>query len=305
MTWELTADVVPSGPPEGVARAVVSWFGPRTQRVYVRARGGDTYDAPTTFEASFDGVPDPAQVAALMASHAHPDQLVELWITLAEAPDNLHHPSPKVYLYGDRLLGVGRRRGRAPVLVTFGNRNAWRGRARGVDGEAFTDADVRDALLNLCATARPHAVSLHCEEEADLAFNLHFVYRDAPDGFLRDLRDVAQIALRGGQGAFNDGRSTYEPIVSTPDTMLLAKRTGAYRESFVRFLDTKLRRLDALGLPESLPHDLVEHAILATESSAFQGVGDGFAVWNEPLMSGYTDLLYLELVERLLAERAA
>jgi hypothetical protein len=300
MTWSLEADVELT--PSSHAALVTAWagyFAPDLESIQVLVTRGD-WPEDRVFERA---LPPAAMDAAaeLATTQGAADRTVLVRLVLRGAGDLDYRPEPELYLFGDRLVGMGSHRRRATAVLGLGDRNAWRGRAALPSGRELSEATVAHALKHVCATVRPEALYLSSEEQVSFPLNDHFVYHRQLDAFATDLADVVQISLRGGSaGSYADARARYEPALDQSSKMMFGKRRGEYLDAVRRFLAAKLPRLEARGLPEALPLPTAETALLASDDLDFFFTEPGLGFHDKPLLAGYVEGFYLSWIDSLL-----
>ncbi|HEY0483025.1 MAG TPA: hypothetical protein VGD37_36140 [Kofleriaceae bacterium] len=303
MTWTIEADVE-LGPSSGMdlVRALVGFFAADVERLQVEITRGDwpieqlgTHDLGA---GELDAVA--AIVAAEQAAEQGADRTVLVRPVLRGAGDFDYRPEPEVSLFGAGLVAMGNHRRRAPAVIGFGNRKAWRGKAVLPSGLALSDDTIARALQHVCTQVRPAALHLGSEEQVSIPFNDHFIYHRELDGFVRDLEDILQLSLRGGAGHYRDARARYEPALAEDSQMMFGKRRDDHLDAVRRFLSGKLPRLESQGLPTTLSLALAETAVLASDDLDFFFTDPGLGFHYKPLFAGYVEGFYLSLIDQLL-----
>jgi hypothetical protein len=299
MTWTIEADVE-LGPATGseLVRALIDFFAADLERIRIEIRRGQRpserlgrHDLPAT---------DLDAVVHLIAAEQAPDRSLVIYPVLRDAGKLDYRPEPEINLFGAELEGLGGQRRRAPAVIGFGNRNAWRGKAALPSGLALSEDTIANALQHICTQVRPASLYLGSEEQVSLPLNDHFIYHRDLDAFLGDLQDITQLALRGGDGRYRDARARYEPALAPDAQMMFGKRRDDYLDAIRRFLAAKLPRLEVNGLPSSLPLALAETALLASDDLEFFFTDPGLGFRPKPLFSGYVEGFYLALIDGLL-----
>lgn len=299
MTWTIEADVE-LGRASGMelVRALVDFFAADIERLQVEITRGDW---PSDRLGEHDlGANELEAVAALVSAEQAPDRSVLVRLVLSGAGEFDYRPEPEIYLFGAELAGMGNHRRRAPAVIGFGNRKAWRGKAVLPSGRALSDNTISHALQHVCTGIRPASLYLGSEEQVSIPINDHFVYHSDLDAFLRDLEDIIQLSLRGGGGRYSDARARYEPALAEDAQMMFGKRRDDYLDALRRFLAGKLPRLEAQGLPASLSLSLAESALLASDDLEFFFTEPGLGFHYRPLFAGYVEGFYLSLIDQLL-----
>lgn len=293
MSWSLEADL-DLEPARGLAlvRALAGFFAADLERCKVIVTRGDRADR----VASHD-LEDLAELGPLLAVPA--DHAVEVRLLLRGAGALDYRPQPEVTLFGADLAGMGQSRRRAPAMIAFGERAAWREPLTLPSGLSLSPDTVAAALEHVCRTVRPASLYLGSEPQVSLPVNDHFVYHDDRDGFLRDLEDLAQLALRGGAPRYRDARARYRPALAETGAPMLAGRHPEHAAVLRRFLAAQLPRLEARGLPAQLALPTAEHAVLAADDLHFFFTERGLGLHYKPLLAGYVESFYLALIEQL------
>lgn len=295
MSWSIEADL-DLDPARGLelVSALAAFFADDLERFKVILTRGDRADHVADHQLAATDLPGVGQLLADLPG----DRAVEVRLLLRGAGALDHRPQPEVTLFGADLAGQPRRR--APAMIAFGDRAAWREPLTLPSGRSLSPATIAAALEHVCRAVRPAALYLDSEPQVSLPVNAHFVYHDHLDGFLRDLADLAQLALRGGDARYRDARARYRPIADHARAML-SGRHPEHLDVLRRFLAANLPRLEARGLPDHLPLATAEHAVLADDDLQFFFTERGLGVHYRPLLAGYVESFYLSLIEQLLA----
>jgi hypothetical protein len=224
--------------------------------------------------------PDLAQARSLNFSLMGPDYPFE----------RISEPRYEAALYLDTLQGY---RTDPPYILA--------------SGRALRDDYLVDLLVRFCTLGSPAAVGFLAEQRVWNPLSYHFVFHADPMDFVRDLRDVLELALRGGAGYHpHDPRHRYEPLVDTKfESMLFCSRGERRRRELLERLAAAAPRLDERGLPEQVDPAVIHEAIVGAPGlKAFTTPTGGLGVhtftpgkhaWHE----SYLDEAYLRLIEEL------
>ncbi|WP_428267918.1 hypothetical protein [Haliangium sp.] len=301
MTWAIEADVDVS--PDGygsLCRTLAEVFASDLACIVIDVTRGD-WPIEEVASQTFAGGDIPDGWLSFLYEHLASTHTVRVRFALHGAGALEYRPDPEIRLYGDDLAGDGNHRRRTPVVLGFGNRKAWRGNAELPSGLNLGEDLLVQTLRAVCSRVRPRSLYLVNEEQVSIPFNDHFVFHSEPSAYLRDLEDIVQLCLHGGDGRYRDARARYEPALHSGAKLMFCKRQGDYLESVLQFLAAKLPQLEARGLPEAVDFSLLEPALLANQDSDFFFVEDGVGVYHVPLFQGYVEAVYFELAEALLA----
>jgi hypothetical protein len=139
-------------------------------------------------------------------------------------------------------------------------------------------------------------------ESCSIPINEHFIYHSNISGFVDDMYDVIRLFLHGGQGYYNDQRSTYEAALFHDNQLLFGARRGEYLEVFRGYMLDRLSRLEKLG-PLKIDRDILEDAVLRSGLvTDFFFDENGLGVYAKPLLGKYLDGFFIELIDALLGE---
>jgi hypothetical protein len=303
MTWALEADVDFKGESTVLVKPFVDFYDKDINKARFHVQRGDYYPfeeiADFQLEAS-------ASLATMLLENIKKYEADDIRITIdfyLEVIEPRYFPVPNLMIFGSNL-GSNCVRRRSPVVIGFGNRNAWRGDTTlPHSGRKVDESLVALFLKYFCLEVRPESLYLVNEQQASIPFNDHFVYHSDISGFANDLYDIMKLCLYGGKGIYSDGRQLYKAALYEEKTMLLCNRSGEYREKFKQYLLAKLPMLENKGLL-NLSRDLAETAFLKYSDvlDYFTDESSGIGIFSKPLLDKYVEMFYISMIDDLTNE---
>lgn len=298
MSWALEADVEYAGEPSSLIKPFVDFYDEDIKEVRIIVKRGDyPSDEIANFVIDVNEVLSTRLIMEINKYFADDIKItIECYLKVHEPR---YTPVPELTIRG---FGLGKNciRRRAPVVVGFGNRNAWNGDSTLENsGRKIDESLVASFLKHFCMKIKPKSLYLINEEQASIPFNDHFVYHSHISGFVDDLYDIIKLCLYGGSGYYNDGRARYEAVLYEEKTMLLCSRRGEYREKFKQFLKAKLPILES-NVSINISKDMVENALLKyNDIMDFFIDSDGMGIYSKPLLDKYIEMFYISLIDDL------
>lgn len=296
MSWDLTAVVEPARPEDlgGLLEAWAAAFGDAISEAELRGGPGDRPHRETIVGAASvrRALPEWA------VEHVRGDGALDVMLQLEVAPGGQTRPFPCAEACGPRHDGPQGTGRRAPLVLSFGNRRAYREGVELVGGPTLDDAFVRRSLETLCRALRPRTLILEEEQATGLQLNAHLVYHRDLGGFEQDVRDIAHLTLLGGAGL--DGARAHIPTLSESlhaCRMAFAGRRPERSRALVRFLEAHAPALLDPARPWSLERETMEQALLESEELDFFVDGDGVGVAAVPFLTQCCEAPYLSLIE--------
>jgi hypothetical protein len=299
MSWELVADVdlVKQEEAYDLAMTFLSTFGECVETLRLEVMEGERR-GPTIAKDTFEELAGFSQVLSEYCRTLLIDKnMIEIDVVLAVEHYEQARPRPGIQLYAPEHPG-NTTRGRADATLAFGNRKSYRGTTRLNNGVVLTDQFVIDALKRVCETVSPKSVFLHCEETVSFPLDYHFIYHRDLAGFAEDLADIVRISKYGGAG-YQDGRRYY-PAALSGKTNMFGKRHPEFRAKVKLFLEQKIPKLEAVGIPTTFSSEFMTDVLLQCEDLEFFATNDGgIGMYGLPLLVGYCEDPYYVMMEQL------
>jgi hypothetical protein len=307
MSWELEADIdlAKSEDACDLVMAYLSVFGESVQTLRLKAVEGG-WDGTTISKDVFQGVTDfSPSLSKYCRSLLINKNRVEVSVGLAVEFYEQAWPRPAIQLFAPANTGRTTRR-RSDAVLTFGNRQAYKGNTRLANGSILTEQFIIDALKSVCKIVSPKSVFLHCEETVSFPIDYHFVYHRSLEGFAEDVAEIVRISIHGGAG-YQDGRRNYEAALSDikGETMMFGTRHGEWLSAIKSFIATKASWLDAVGIPTTFSPEFIADIIAQCTDVEFFHTNDGLGVFGLPLLEGYCEDFYVGIMEQLALETNA
>ncbi len=170
-----------------------------------------------------------------------------------------------------------------------------------------------DVIQRLCSVEGVEGCRVLVEQRVPNPLSYRLVFHADPRGFLQDLGDVVELALRGG-ASFDDGRQDHEPLLTQrADSIDFCDRTREEINRLRSRLEELMPRLDAHELSGPITADLLRSAAARSgRYEVFEGAGGGLGVRSRPVENAhkrhcyaqfpvvFLDEFYLDLAELLL-----
>jgi hypothetical protein len=301
MSWELEADVDLAKQEDAysLVMAFLSVFGENVRTLHIEAVESG-WGGPKLSEDTVEGLTDFSQALSKYCTGLLiNNNVVEIDIKLAVESYEWAIPRPAIQLYAPANPGRTTRR-RSDAVLTFGNRQSYMGATRLINGDVLTEQFVIDALKSVSKTVSPKSLFLHSEEAVSFPIDYHFIYHRSLKGFAEDLAEIARISKYGGEG-YQDGRRFYPAALSdiNGETMMFGKRRGEWLSKLKLFLQQRIPDLEAIGIPTTFSADFMDDVLVQCEDIEFFFTNNGLGVYGLPLLSGYCEDPYIEIMGRL------
>ncbi len=302
MSWNLEADVEFKGELTKLVKPFVDFYGKDINQVRVHVQRGDYPSQDIIDSRVYADENLAAKIMAEINKYLADDNKITIHFYL-EVLEPEYHPIPELVIKGSELEYCLRRR--TPIIVGFGNRNAWCGDKFFLrSGRKIDETLISSFLKYFCLETRPESLYLINEESVSIPFNDHFVYHNDISGFVTDIYDIIRLCLHGGKGCYTDGRASYESVLYEENTMSLCKRKGEYRKKFKEFLLNKLPVLEQKR-ELNISRELVENAVLKySEVLDFFTDSTGVGFFSKPLLFKYVEMFYISLIDDLVEGNA-
>jgi hypothetical protein len=301
MSWELTADVdlVKQEEAYDLVMAFLSIFGDSIESLQLEVVEGE-WDGRKIAQHTFEGLTGFSQALSKYCPNLRIDNnVVAIDIVPAVEHSEQAVPLPSIQLYAP-ANPVNKTRRWADAVLTFGNRKAYWGETRLTNGEVLTERFVIDGLKRVCEIVSPKSVFLHCEQTVSFPLDYHFIYHRDLAGFAEDLAEIVRISKYGGKG-YQDGRRYYPAALSdiNGSTMMWGHRRGEWLSKLKLFLEQRIPQLEANGIPTTFSTEFIDDVLVECEEIEFFHTNEGLGVYGLPLLAGYCEELYIEIIDRL------
>ena len=227
------------------------------------------------------------------------DHYIQLELCIQIQGTKLHLRPVYLYLFGTKHTGLSQYRRRADAMLDFGNRQRWKGDEKLITGEPACEDLLCHWLTIICDAARPKSLYVVPEEDVSVPLNYHMVYHSCSQGHVDDLRDLAQLALKGGYD-YRDGRRKYEALLaSTGESMLFCRRAGGRLDDLKNELRERRPILEKLLDGLEVPDEIVETAALGSTRIEPMDTKTGLGIIAEPFLRYYSENFYLHMLHLL------
>jgi hypothetical protein len=312
MTWNLDTLIDFSGYPFECVKVLTDFFESDLENIQYEVITGRWSDEKTLEKGELVWHPNTLfDLENLLHPYLQSDnyRYITVGLGLHGYGDFSYSPYPEIAFYSQSQREGGESVGqKGDAVLMFGNHNAYRIESVLPKSGRLLDRNfIVETLKHICLQIQPKNLYLLSEEQVYIPWNYHFIFHSSLDGYAQDLSDIIRLVLHGGEG-YVDGRHYYKAGVSDNPGMTFCKRTS---ESIKILQEVVLKhgtRIEQNGLPQTLPRELVEDALLeiptipgedADPSMDFFFVGEGLGIYTQPLLKRYLDLIFLALMIRV------
>jgi hypothetical protein len=316
MGWDLTIEIDFSNEPLELVDALASFWEPDIESILFEVTRGGVRNEEVLMREEFDWNSSSLLKVKQLCQEGMQigaDTCVEVWFGLhGRGEFGGYSPVPDVYFFGSEYVCRGGNRNYnafCDATLSLGNHTAYKGEYNlPVSGRCLDRILVTELLKHICYEIQPKNLYLEHEQGANVPWNHHFIFHNTLEGYAKDLADLIQLGLHGGDERYADSRQDYEASISPSQKMMFGRRNQDHIEILQNFMLKYGTQIEKNGLPQTLSRELVEDALLETSTMLdeegkplldFFFVGEGLGVYAQPLLNRYSDLIFLALMTRI------